>query len=274
VLNKFDPVSCKSKKVVALEGDCRFSDICIANGYVYYSSESFGDNVGGTEDVRKTSLNPADNKNPANMHDPVKDYHYAIKDGYIVITKYYGDDKNPVIPETIDGKSVKTIGEESFYQQTDMASVSIPQSVTSIEDGTFYRCYSLEKITISKNIEQIGENPFFRCTSLTRISVDPENKSFSELDGVFYNKDKSVLLVYPEGKTNKSFTIPNSVKKIDGSAFGYHCNKLKTIIIPSNVVDFPDDNMFIYPDQITLKVKAGSVAEQYAKSNELKYEIY
>ena len=203
-----------------------------------------------------------------------KGFDYDIQDNYINIIKCLNYGMNIAISEQIDGKSVKVIGEEAFYQHTDMISVSIPESIISIGQSAFYRCYSLEKITIPKNVEQIGANPFFRCSSLTQIIVDPENKNFTELDGILFNKDKSVLLVYPEGKTNESFTIPNSVKKIDGSAFGYRCEKLKTIIIPPNVIDFPDYNMFVFPEQITLKVKSGSAAEQYCKSNDLKCEIY
>lgn len=203
-----------------------------------------------------------------------KEFNYDIQDDSIKIIKCLNYGKDITIPEQIDGKSVKKIGEEAFYNHIEMISVSIPQSITSIGNGAFYRCYSLEKITIPKNVEQMENNPFFRCISLNQIFVDPENKNFSELDGVLYNKDKSVLLVYPEGKTNESFTISNSVKKINGSTFGYQCEKLKTIIIPSSVIDFPDNNMFVFPDQITLKVKSGSAAEQYAKSNDLKYEIY
>ncbi|MCR3761867.1 leucine-rich repeat domain-containing protein [Clostridium felsineum] len=201
-------------------------------------------------------------------------FDYVIKDDSIKIIKCLNYGTDITIPEEIDGKSVNNIGEESFFQHKDMISVTVPQSITSIEGSAFYRCYALEKITIPKNVKQMGNNPFFRCSSLTHISVALDNKNFSELDGVLYNNDKSVLLAYPEGKTNESFTVPSSVIKIDGSAFGYNCEKLKTIIIPSNVIDFPDYNMFVYPDQITLKVKSGSAAEQYAKTNNLKFENY
>lgn len=197
-----------------------------------------------------------------------------IQDDSIKIIKCLNYGTDITIPEQVEGIAFKLIGEEAFYQHTDMISVSIPQNIIYIGNAAFYRCYSLKKITIPKNVEQIVNNPVFRCSSLTQIFVDPENNNFSELDGVLYTKDKSVLLAYPEGKTNESYTIPSSVKKIDGSAFGYHCKKLKTIIIPSSVIDFPDYNIFVFPDQVTLKVKSGSAAEHYCKSNDLKYEIY
>ena len=200
------------------------------------------------------------------------DYVYGIENDTVRIISYR--DFNTAIievPEFLAEKPVTILGEEAFYQHTKAVKILLPQSITAIEGSSFYRCYSLEQITIPKNVSKIKCNPFFRCSSLLNISVDPENKYFIDIDGVLFNKEKTVLIAYPEGKETNEYTVPGTVKKINIDAFGYH-TKLKQLTILSNVVDFPDSNMFVYPDDITLVVEEGSAAEQYAKENNLKYE--
>lgn len=131
-----------------------------------------------------------------------------------------------------------------------------------------------KKINISQYVEEIGSNPFFRCSSLAEISVDADNKYFCSNDGVLFNKDKTVLLVYPEGKKSDKYVVPESVKSISYDAFGYYCNFTK-IYMGKNIQEFPDSNMFhINSDEVTLFVKSNSHAEKYAKKFNLKYEIY
>ena len=198
------------------------------------------------------------------------DFSYKVENDGIVITHFSSDSENVIIPSEINSKSVKSVGEDSFYQCTDMKSISIPDTVISIEKSAFYRCYSLEKIEIPKYVRLIEGNPFFRCTALTQITVDPENQDFSDKDGVLFNKGKTTLLVYPEGKADHTYYIPDSVKAIAADAFGYYCN-FSVLYIGENVDEFPDNNIIVNNPETTLVVKAGSAAEQYAKKHQINY---
>ena len=71
------------------------------------------------------------------------------------------------------------------------------------------------------------------CSALQELSVSPLNTTFSSIDGVLYNKDASILIHYPEGKTAEEFTFPSSVRKIGVAAF-QNC-LLDSIIIPVSV---------------------------------------
>lgn len=142
-----------------------------------------------------------------------------------------------------------------------------------IEPAAFYRCYSLQEITIPDSVCSIGDEAFFRCSSLTSISVNNQNSYYCDIDGVLFNKDKTEMIAYPEGRKTESYIIPNSVKSLSRSPFGYRCRYLKKITIPSSVVEFPDYNMFVYPEDVTLLVEAGSEAEKYAKKQGLNYKL-
>lgn len=195
---------------------------------------------------------------------------YEICGTYIKIAEYNGNEHIVTIPGIITGKPVKVIGENSFYQQTEVNEIHLPPGIEVIESGAFYRCYALETVTISKSVRQIGSDAFFRCSSLQRITVDDKNSKYCDINGVLFSKDKTELIAYPEGKPETQYTIPDFVTKISGNVFGYHTN-LKEIVVPASVAEFPNYNIFAYPDEITLIVTPDSTAENYAKKQNIKY---
>ena len=99
-----------------------------------------------------------------------RDFEYSIlDDGTVKITDYTGGDSKLVIPSTIDGKKVTSIGGYAFEYCTSLTSITIPNSVTSIGDYAFSNCRSLTSITIPNSVTSIGVCAFEYCTSLTLI---------------------------------------------------------------------------------------------------------
>ena len=68
---------------------------------------------------------------------------WASTSGDLYIIGYRGTNTELIIPETINGKSVTSIGKYAFCDCTSLTSVVIPDSVTSIGDDAFYGCTSL-----------------------------------------------------------------------------------------------------------------------------------
>ncbi len=213
-----------------------------------------------------------DNSATASDSQTYTPYAYEEKDGYIIITEHNDSTAATVrVPDEINGKPVKVLGCNAFYQHTHMTNIELPDTLTVIDGAPFYRCYSLAKVTIPRGVQQIDSHPFFRCTALTEISVDPENELFCAEDGILYNKDKTVLIAYPEGQSATTYTVPSTVTEILGDAFGYHPTALQEIIIPSSVVTFPEWNIFVFPEQVVLTVEPESKAEAYAKAYDIPY---
>ena len=97
---------------------------------------------------------------------------YEIKDGTVTITDCdEGASGKLVIPATIEGKTVTSIGEYAFFTCTSLTSIAIPDSVTSIGNEAFYICRSLTSITIGNGVTSIGYAAFWNCTSLKSITV-------------------------------------------------------------------------------------------------------
>ena len=130
--------------------------------------------------------------------------------------------------------SVTSIGNYAFALCTRLTSITIPNSVTSIGDCAFSNCTRLTSVIIPDSVTSIGSGAFLGCASLTSIEVSDNNKNYSSIDGVLFNKEKSELITYLAGKTDSEYAIPNSVTSIGYGAF-YCCTRLTSITIPNSV---------------------------------------
>lgn len=119
-----------------------------------------------------------------------------------------------------------------------VSTVELKEGITNIPDRAFYKCSILETIEIPASVTTIGSGVFVRCTGLTSITVADGNQHFTAEDGILYNKDKTELLICPQGISG-DVTIPNSVTKISSSAFS-GCTQLTNVTIPENVTTIGD----------------------------------
>ena len=132
--------------------------------------------------------------------------------------------------------SLTKIGDYAFYYCKNLTEITIPDSVTEISWSAFEGCTSLAEITIPDSVTSIGEYAFSGCTSLSEITVSPDNKNYSSVDGVLFNKDGSELIVYPKGNKRSTYTVPDGVTKIEYGAF-CDCTSLAEITIPGSVTE-------------------------------------
>lgn len=131
--------------------------------------------------------------------------------------------------------SVNEIGEYTFYNCSNLTSVTIPNTVTSIGYRAFYGCHSLSSIEIPNSVTKIGDQAFLDCSVLTSINVESNNPSFSSNEGILYTKNKNTLICCPGGKKG-SVKIPNSVSEIEYNAFSY-CSGVTSVVIPNTVTE-------------------------------------
>ena len=71
-------------------------------------------------------------------------------------------------------------------------------------------------------------------SKIESFEVDPENPFFCAIDGVLFSKDQKVLAVYPQGRPDKSYTVPEGVVEIGPYAF-YTNRNLTSVFLPDSV---------------------------------------
>ncbi len=126
-----------------------------------------------------------------------------------------------IIPNTIDGTTVTSIGAQAFVFCNSLTSVTIPNSVTSIRENAFAYCLSLTSITIPNSVASIANGTFSDCEKLTNITIP--NSVTSIGSGAFLNC-----------KSFTSITIPNSVTSIGNRVF-FRCTRLNSVTIGNKV---------------------------------------
>lgn len=130
--------------------------------------------------------------------------------------------------------SVTYIDGWAFYNCSNLTSVKIGNSVTDIYEAAFADCTSLKSVEIPESVTSIDISTFSGCDSLTAINIDENNSVYSSIDGVVFNKDKTCLYLYPKGKVDATYIIPDNVTSI-GEFSLYGCDNLINVKIPDGV---------------------------------------
>lgn len=140
-----------------------------------------------------------------------------------------------IIPDTYQGKPVKGIDQNAFYNCRTITKIKVPDSVTNIGKQAFWGCKSLTDVFIPYSVITIGDFAFVDCNSLTGIWVDENNPNYRNDEyGVLFNKTSTKLIWAPDRITGK-YCIPNTVKDIGHTAFS-DCISLTAVEFPENMV--------------------------------------
>ena len=136
-------------------------------------------------------------------------YHFYTESHTAEVVGYEMVTGSAVIPEQILWAdiyyTVTGIGEDAFWNCTDLTSIAMPDLLERIGDFAFGGCINLTNITFPFNrLQSIGKGAFSNCIRLT------------------------------------SLTIPNSVTSIEKSAF-YECSGLTSVTIPNSVKSIGED---------------------------------
>ncbi len=97
-------------------------------------------------------------------------------------------------------------------------------------DGT------VKVINIGPDVEYIDSKAFYSCWSLERIEVDENNPNYCDVDGVLYNKDKTVVMNYPcnhDQYLREKYGISEELNRVTSTE--EYIQKIQTYVLPSTV---------------------------------------
>lgn len=140
---------------------------------------------------------------------------------------------NESIKEVILPESLECIGESAFEECPNLETIEVNDNLAEILKYAFNGCYALKSFYVPASLTSIREFVFNNCYSLQSINVDSKNTVYSSEDGVLYNKDKTELIRFPQGKSLEGWSFPSSVTVIGHSGF-YGCD-MESIVIPKNI---------------------------------------
>jgi len=140
------------------------------------------------------------------------------------ITKYNGAGGAVTIPSDIEGHVVIEIGQQAFYQRTDVTSITIPETVKTLGVHAFAGS-GLTSVIVPESVTKIY-SAFEDCTSLTSATITAST-NYKVFSGPIF-----------KGCTNLvSVEFGEKVLRMGESTF-QGCTNLTTVLIPGvNYID-------------------------------------
>lgn len=168
---------------------------------------------------------------------------YSVSGGRATLTKYIGNETHVVVPATLGGYPVSTIGSYAFFEENNPNTVT--ETITFSEGILWGQSAHIELYVALKSVHYPSTMRFIpspggvtsaptRCWALEKITVAENNPYMTVVDNVLYSKDMKTLIFVPTNDPREEFTILDGVEVIDNSAFEDNKN-LKKLSMPNTV---------------------------------------
>lgn len=173
-------------------------------------------------------------------------FDFETNNGALKLIGYSGSEAVVVIPGTMDGLPVTSLGNAVFVEKTNLTSCVVAAGITNIGVVAFYLCTSLTNIELPESLKSIEDGAFSYCSSLKRIRI-PQNVAL--IGGSAFEYCESLTnLTLPESLTSiaahtfsnctnlSNFVIPPLVANVGDFAFA-NCSSLTNVIVPSQTTN-------------------------------------
>jgi hypothetical protein len=168
----------------------------------------------------------------------------TVGSGLTIVDRYSFTASGNLLSFTVDSENKSYMSEDGVlfnkaktklirYPPGKSGIYTIPNTVTSINTDAFTSS-KLTSVTLGNSVAEIGDGVFFNCYQLTSFIVNNENMHYMSDDGVLFNKTKTALVRYPEGKSGEEYAIPHTVTSIEYEAVAA-CRHLTAVTIPGSV---------------------------------------
>jgi len=135
------------------------------------------------------------------------------------------------------------IPDKAFYRELPASillnKIVFPKSLIAIGDSAFKNCNNLADVSFPNYLSKIGTGAFDGCSKITQFKLDGGPSVYQVEDGVVFNSAMTSLILYPNGKSEKTFTFKWSVTSIGNSAF-CECPNLEAVAFSDNLTSIGD----------------------------------
>lgn len=166
--------------------------------------------------------------------------------------KAFVNDTN--LTDVVMPSGLTKIDDFAFEGCTSLRSIIFPGNKVAFGSGTFFRCTAIENVTLggdwttldmkvfrwSKRLQYINlPAKMEKITNmkslkyLKEITVDVNNRTFTAIDGVLYDKGATTLLCCPRNY-GSYLTVPTGVLEVRWGAIG-DCQNIKTVVLPTTL---------------------------------------
>jgi Bacterial surface proteins containing Ig-like domains len=309
-IGSFSFYNCRHLKKIVFPSSLKSIGNSAFEGCSMLESVSFGENletVGDTAFKGCTSLTKADVSSVKKLGTG------AFMKCAGLETVVIGDHIGDIRPETfrgcvslksvVFGKDLKTIGVSAFEGCEALASLPVINPLESIASLAFKGCVSLRTAEIGPEVSKIGFCAFGGCAALEKISVSEKNESFSSFNGCLYTKDRTKLLLCPQGfkgklKTDENISVIGDYAaagctSVRGAELGENtleigraaflgCTDVTALSVPEKVEKIGSAALGMYlfggkmkkVDYLKIYGGAGSAAESYCSQREMTFIPY
>ena len=156
---------------------------------------------------------------------------------------------NVVIPETVYGYRVTSIGNGAFEERTGIRTVKLPAGINRIGGSAFEDCSNLTEVTLpaESGITEIEDYAFSGCTSLTEITIPP---SVSKIGSHTFDGCNSLTTVnifdlsawcnidfYPDFKVSYGYVYSNPLASNENAKLCLNGELITNLVIPEDVTE-------------------------------------
>ena len=154
-----------------------------------------------------------------------------------------------VIPKTVYGYRVTSIGNGAFEESTGIRTVKLPAGINKIGSRAFEDCSNLTEVTLpaESGVTEIEDYTFSGCTSLTEITIPP---SVSKIGSHTFDGCNSLTTVnifdlsawcnidfYPDYKGSYEYVYSNPLASNENAKLCLNGELITDLVIPEDVTE-------------------------------------
>ncbi len=135
-----------------------------------------------------------------------------LSDGTISIVGYTGTEQNVIVPSTIDGKRVTTLGMLAFSNNNTVKSVILPEGLLRIEGYAFDSCPNLTTVEMPSSLNFVSNIFRNACPKLTNYTIP---STLTELSSKDYQRIANINIsgTYNYDKAKEVVKLVNEERK-------------------------------------------------------------